>query len=303
MAKRFRLRLVSFIWSIVPVISFIPELIQRYRWIAPLKMHFSSNDTPPSSEAAARHQAHSALEYARIVGKLKTTPRTGWVRRGVAKWESVADHSWRVSALSLLLVGREDIDVDRCIPMALVHDVAECITGDIAPGDDISKQEKQHLEMEAVGCIAAVLRGASSSSAQFLLDCFHEYEIRESNESRAVKDLDLLEMIIQADEYERAFGIDLSEFFDTTLEARFQDSSTQQVAREVHAQRRERKALQPDEGIEDGVIDQEGPPSAGLSPGDAAFVAEFSKSSTLSKATIEEVVKSLRSWDTNTKRR
>lgn len=40
--------------------------------------------------------------------------------------------------LSLLFV--------RCIRLALVHDMAECIVGDIAPADNISKEEKHRRE-------------------------------------------------------------------------------------------------------------------------------------------------------------
>lgn len=34
----------------------------------------------------------------------------------------------------------------RCIKLALVHDMAECIVGDIAPSDNISKEEKHRRE-------------------------------------------------------------------------------------------------------------------------------------------------------------
>lgn len=34
----------------------------------------------------------------------------------------------------------------RCIKLALVHDMAECIVGDIAPSDNISKAEKRRRE-------------------------------------------------------------------------------------------------------------------------------------------------------------
>lgn len=34
----------------------------------------------------------------------------------------------------------------RCIKLALVHDMAECIVGDIAPADNVSKAEKHRRE-------------------------------------------------------------------------------------------------------------------------------------------------------------
>lgn len=41
------------------------------------------------------------LEIANLVGLLKKTIRTGWVRRGVAGPESVAEHSYRMAMLAL----------------------------------------------------------------------------------------------------------------------------------------------------------------------------------------------------------
>lgn len=44
-------------------------------------------------------------------------------------------------------------------------------------------------------------------------DLWNEYEFGSTVEGRVVKDLDKFDMIVQAFEYEKATGIDLSEFF------------------------------------------------------------------------------------------
>lgn len=59
---------------------------------------------------------------------------------------------------------------------------------------------------------------------------------RKSKEAIGVKDLDLLDMSIQANEYEERFGLDLSEFFEGTPVARFRTLSLQSNAQEVHDQ-------------------------------------------------------------------
>lgn len=68
-----------------------------------------------------------------LVGKLKTTKRTGWVYRNVQSPESVSDHMYRMALFSFLLADQQDdnnpLDKDRCIKLALVHDLAECIVG------------------------------------------------------------------------------------------------------------------------------------------------------------------------------
>lgn len=49
----------------------------------------------------------------------------------------------------------------RCIKLALVHDVAEAIVGDITPTCGVSDQDKYQLEAAAVQRIKGMLGGAS----------------------------------------------------------------------------------------------------------------------------------------------
>ena len=42
----------------------------------------------------------SLLEFAYLIGNLKKTERSGWVRKNVNKPESIADHMYRMSILS-----------------------------------------------------------------------------------------------------------------------------------------------------------------------------------------------------------
>ena len=171
--------------------------------------------------------AASALEFLRLAGRLKGTVRTGWVYSGVGETftcrrvESVADHSWRMTIATFLysnvpieddLLGmnqaegsardRRCYDVARMCQMAAFHDIAESLTGDIAPADKVSKETKARLESEATATLASALSGWSPNSSASMQTLIHEYEARITPESIAVKDLDMLEMIVQADSYE-----------------------------------------------------------------------------------------------------
>jgi len=271
--------------------------------VSALESNRSSGDDPRHEQTANSgganvdkntSQAEAAVDFARLLGRLKVTPRTGWVRRGVPKWESVADHSWRVAALSLLLPN--DFDLTKCIAMGVLHDVAESLTGDICPDDNVSKEDKARMEAEAVEKITMLLGKASretdidsnNSTAQQLLSLLHEYEERESKEAIGVKDLDLLDMIIQAGEYEERFGLDLSEFYDGTPVSRFRTPAIQEIAHEVHDQRKTRIESQVNDDNKDGDC---------VSKRDAAFVAEFSASSNMSSEEVKQVVKAMRAWD------
>ena len=65
-------------------------------------------------------------------GRLKTATRHCWTASGCQ--ESVADHSWRMALMALLLSKEpefRELDLDRVIRMCLIHDLGECFTGDI----------------------------------------------------------------------------------------------------------------------------------------------------------------------------
>eukprot|EP00887_Chlorella_sp_A99_P001459 scaffold8.g1459.t1 len=143
-----------------------------------------------------------AIEFLQLLQHLKTQKRTGWVKCGVQGPESIADHMYRMGMMALLVQGTA-FDYAKCIKLALVHDVAEAIVGDITPHCGISDEDKYQLEAEAVARLKSVLGGELEA-------LWHEYEQGESEEAK------LLEMILQATEYEQAQGKVLQQFFDST---------------------------------------------------------------------------------------
>ncbi|XP_048063465.1 HD domain-containing protein 2 isoform X1 [Megalobrama amblycephala] len=158
------------------------------------------------------------LQFMKLVGQLKRVPRTGWVYRNIKQPESVSDHMYRMSMMALTI---RDIRVnkERCMKLALVHDLAECIVGDIAPADNVSKAEKHRREKEAMVHITGLL---DDGLRKEIYSLWEEYENQSSPEAKLVKELDQLEMIIQAHEYEELEGKPgrLQEFF-TSTEGRF----------------------------------------------------------------------------------
>ncbi|VCX40723.1 unnamed protein product [Gulo gulo] len=98
-----------------------------------------------SAAALSGGGARNLLRFLRLVGQLKRVPRTGWVYRNVEKPESVSDHMYRMAVMALVTKD-EHLNKDRCVRLALVHDMAECIVGDIAPADNIPKEEKHRRE-------------------------------------------------------------------------------------------------------------------------------------------------------------
>ncbi|WP_144924216.1 HD domain-containing protein [Halorubrum salsamenti] len=184
-------------------------------------------------DASNPNDPTSALDALLDAYALKDERRTGWQLRGVDAPESVAAHAWGVAYLVLALGDRfrEDlpgVDLDRALRLAVVHDVAEAETGDIATRADSTAESvdpaaKEAAEREAMEDLAGALPDR-------VRDAWEAYEARESPEAVLVKECDLLDVCLQAVLYERgdryapadgdpdAFREydDLDEFFATT---------------------------------------------------------------------------------------
>lgn len=145
---------------------------------------------------------------AETVCRLKDTKRKGWLLREVEASESVADHSWGTSLLVLILCPPE-LDRLKCLEFAVVHDLAESLTGDYVASNNIPPAEKHAREIKAMEEIAARV------NCPRLLEIFAEYERRDTKEARFVKELDKLEAVLQARYYDNGRR---SRYFDQKRE-------------------------------------------------------------------------------------
>lgn len=193
--------------------------------------HAESSITTPSSSSPS---PSSAIDFLSICHRLKTTKRAGWLRKEVQNPESVADHMYRMGLMALIAPHFPGVDRDKCVKMAIVHDIAEAIVGDITPIDGIPKEEKSRREQEALDHMCKVLGGGSR--AKEIAELWTEYEANSSPEAKFVKDLDKVEMILQALEYEEEQEKDLDEFFQSTA-GKFQTEIGKAWAAEIVSRR------------------------------------------------------------------
>ncbi len=158
------------------------------------------------------------------LGKLKTLKRSGWVVEGIENAESIAEHSFRTASITLILASeKKDLDVNKCIKMALIHDIAESQIGDVLVDwktknhkgkmensankyHGITQEEKKKIETEAMKNLL--------SSNSTLYGLWLELEEQKTKEAIFAKSVDKLEMLIQAFEYEKYQKKDLSHWFD-----------------------------------------------------------------------------------------
>ena len=81
------------------------------------------------------------LEILKVAEKLKCNTRHSWTSSG--RHESVAEHSWRVALMALLMRDEfPELDMDKVIRMCLIHDLGEAFTGDI-PAFDKKEEDSQ----------------------------------------------------------------------------------------------------------------------------------------------------------------
>lgn len=136
------------------------------------------------------------VEVLLTAGRLKRTKRTGWVERGIPEAESVADHSFRVALMALLLspVG---LDRGKILKMAVLHDLAESVVGDLTPQspDYPSKPQREFTVLKALL--------APFDEKEEFLELWSEFETGLTPEARFVREIDRLEAAVQATEYKR----------------------------------------------------------------------------------------------------
>jgi putative hydrolase of HD superfamily len=96
----------------------------------------------PADSSQIADAAPGLLALAHAISRLKSVPRTGWLDRGIGPThaESVADHSFGVALLAFAAAlehqqAGADLDPQRVIVLALLHDLAEAETGDLPPYD------------------------------------------------------------------------------------------------------------------------------------------------------------------------
>ena len=145
---------------------------------------------------------------------LKQLYRQGWLQHGIEPkyCESVAEHSFCVALLGLFLAeGYPELNVNKVVRMALIHDLGEIYAGDFTPKDRIDKNHKFQLEKQSVLQVFNKLPNGSK-----WINLWEEYEQGKSAEAKFVRQLDRLEMLLQASVYEQQGQADLSDFFAST---------------------------------------------------------------------------------------
>ncbi|MDQ3820489.1 MAG: HD domain-containing protein [Acidobacteriota bacterium] len=152
--------------------------------------------------------------------RLKGLERTGWMLRGIAAGaESVASHSYGVAVAAMLLADEliargVDINMERVLRVALLHDWAEARVGDMPRtatnyfGADARRRAERAAFTDIVGGLET--EGVAEKYSQL----HEDYEERGSLEARVVKAADVIDLLVQTLAFERAGARGLDEFWE-----------------------------------------------------------------------------------------
>ncbi|NIQ06424.1 MAG: HD domain-containing protein [Candidatus Korarchaeota archaeon] len=160
------------------------------------------------------------IDFLLTLFTLKKKKRTGWTLHGIETPESIADHIFGTTFLAFLLAN-ETYDVEKCIKLALVHDIHEAILGDL-PSSRVSKGKKRKKEEQSFEILLSTLE----IKKETIQELWFEYFLRKSKEAKFVRDMDKIEMIFQAFLYAKNYvehgkdisQLNLDEFFNSAKE-------------------------------------------------------------------------------------
>jgi putative hydrolases of HD superfamily len=132
------------------------------------------------------------LRFLRQAERLKTVTRTCWTSAG--DQESVAEHTWRLSLMALVLEPElSGLDMARLLKICVIHDLGEAIGGDISaklqPPAGKAEQERRDLNQ--------LLEPLPPDVRTGIMELWDEYESGATREARVAKAMDKLETILQ----------------------------------------------------------------------------------------------------------
>ena len=134
------------------------------------------------------------LDILHVAERLKDTTRHCTTSKG--RRESVAEHSWRIALMAMLLKSEfPELDIDKVTRMCLIHDLGECFTGDI-PTFLKTKTDEQTEDRLLEAWVQSLPEPVSSEMRAL----YAEMNAQETKEAKVYKSLDKLEAVIQHNE-------------------------------------------------------------------------------------------------------
>ena len=173
-------------------------------------------------------KAEAILSFIEEIGILKSLPRTGWLVHGIKNGESIADHCYRMTLLSMLLADTlvakgMKLDTEKVMRLSLLHEIAEARIGDI-PFTVLTYIPEEVKEIGERKAVTSMLE-KFGSIGKWYQELWEEFEQNETIEAKLVRAADKLELMIQVLEYEKLGYQSLNQFWENDWNQRGFDIS------------------------------------------------------------------------------
>lgn len=139
-------------------------------------------------------QPSELIQILAVAEKLKCNTRHCYTSTG--RPESVAEHSWRIALMAMLLTPEfPEADMNKVIRMCLIHDLGEAFTGDIPTFE----KTEGHEAVEKAAYDQWVQSLPAEAKAEFTA-LLAEMNAMQTHEAKIYKALDKLEAVISHNE-------------------------------------------------------------------------------------------------------
>lgn len=184
-----------------------------------------------------KKQIKKLIKILSIASGLKELKRTGWVSIGIKDAESVADHTWLMS-LFIMLFAPNSLNKKKLLEMNTIHDLGEVGAGDIkwekGTKSISSSKTKYKKEMKTMKNIFS-----DYENGRKYLNLFKEYEEQKTPEAKFLKQIDKLEMVLQALQYEqKGYKANLLNEWWENAEKYLKGQSLEPIFRELQRRRK-----------------------------------------------------------------
>jgi putative hydrolase of HD superfamily len=146
-------------------------------------------------------EAEKIIDFLHQSEKLKTVLRHSWLSSG--RRESVAEHSWRMALMAMLMHSYLDKEVNllKVLKMILVHDLVEINYQD----NPAFKKQPKDKEIQERKSLIKLVKSLPSKLRLELMDLWEEYETGKTQEARFAKAMDKTEVLLQHNEADIKF--------------------------------------------------------------------------------------------------
>ncbi|MGM0751667.1 MAG: HD domain-containing protein [Bacillota bacterium] len=174
------------------------------------------------------------LELIKLGEKLKSEMRHSWLSNG--RQESVAEHTWRVSLMAMLIEPylTQKVDSAKLLKMIIIHDLVEAEAGDIPAfdtmNDRLAKEQKAINERKSIERMRDMLGNALGEE---LYNLWFEFEEKETYEAKVANALDKLEAQIQHNEADISTWIEIEHGMSFMMDKHVEFDGTLQVFKNI----------------------------------------------------------------------